>query len=98
MRRGEIASLLWELVDLKKRVLVLPITKNGGSRTVPLSSRAAELFGAIPRRMDGRIFGLVRNAQFSMLTPFSFVFCPIEPSEIGRGSLPARSGGRGTTT
>jgi integrase len=40
MRRGEIVGLLWENVDLKKRVAHLPETKNGSSRDVPLSSRA----------------------------------------------------------
>ncbi|MEO5831034.1 MAG: site-specific integrase [Rhodanobacter sp.] len=40
MRRGEIIGLLWENVDIKKRVAHLPETKNGSSRDVPLSSRA----------------------------------------------------------
>lgn len=40
MRRGEIVSLCWEHVDLKRRVAHLPSTKNGNSRDVPLSSKA----------------------------------------------------------
>lgn len=40
MRRGEIVSLRWEHIDLKRRVAHLPATKNGTSRDVPLSSRA----------------------------------------------------------
>ncbi len=40
MRRGEIVSLRWEHVDLKRRVAHLPSTKNGSSRDVPLSSKA----------------------------------------------------------
>lgn len=40
MRRGEIVSLRWEHIDLKRRVAHLPSTKNGNSRDVPLSSRA----------------------------------------------------------
>lgn len=40
MRRGEIVSLKWEHVDLKRRVAHLPATKNGDARDVPLSPRA----------------------------------------------------------
>jgi integrase len=40
MRRGEIVSLLWVNVDLHRRVVHLPSTKNGEARDVPLSSRA----------------------------------------------------------
>lgn len=40
MRRGEIVSLRWEHIDLKRRVAHLPNTKNGNSRDVPLSSKA----------------------------------------------------------
>jgi integrase len=40
MRRGELLSLRWEHVDLQARTAFLPDTKNGDSRTVPLSSSA----------------------------------------------------------
>ncbi len=40
MRRGEIVTLRWEHIDLKRRVAHLPATKNGSTRDVPLSSRA----------------------------------------------------------
>ena len=38
MRRGELAGMTWEMVDLKKRTVTLPETKNGQKRIVPLSS------------------------------------------------------------
>jgi integrase len=38
MRQGEILGLRWEYIDIKKRVLTLPDTKNGESRDVPLST------------------------------------------------------------
>ena len=44
MRRGEIAALRWENVDLERRVAHLPETKNGNSRDVPLSSTAVDVF------------------------------------------------------
>lgn len=42
MRRGELLSLRWEHVDLDRRVAHLPLTKNGSSRDVPLSTRAVD--------------------------------------------------------
>ncbi|MEQ0770896.1 site-specific integrase [Paraburkholderia tropica] len=47
MRRGEIVSLRWEHVDLKRRVAHLPATKNGNARDVPLSSRAVSVLQAL---------------------------------------------------
>lgn len=40
MRRGELLSLRWCDVDLEQRVAHLAMTKNGDTRSVPLSSRA----------------------------------------------------------
>ena len=43
MRRGEILGLRWEHVDLDRRIAYLPLTKNGSSREVPLSTKAAQV-------------------------------------------------------
>lgn len=48
MRRGELLSLRWEHVDLERQTAYLPDTKNGDSRTVPLSTRAVEILKAVP--------------------------------------------------
>jgi integrase len=48
MRRGEMLSLQWENVDLKRQTAFLPDTKNGDSRDVPLSSRAVAILKALP--------------------------------------------------
>ena len=58
MRRGELCALQWEHIDLKARTAHLPHTKNGHARTVPLSTRAVDVLRALPRRLDGRVFGL----------------------------------------
>jgi integrase len=58
MRRGELSTLRWKHVDLRARTAHLPRTKNGDSRTVPLSSRAVEILTGLPRRIDGRVLGL----------------------------------------
>lgn len=56
MRRGELLSLRWENVDLTRRVAYLPITKNGESRSVPLSTAAVKILQSLPRNIDGRVF------------------------------------------
>jgi integrase len=58
MRRGEIAGMTWEMVDLKRRTVTLPETKNGEKRTVPLSREAVQILSSIPRRIDGRVWGM----------------------------------------
>ena len=62
MRRGELLSLEWGNVDLGKSVALLPETKNGYSREVPLSPRAVELLRALPRSIDGRVIPISANA------------------------------------
>lgn len=62
MRRSEIAGLLRKNVNLLKRTLILTDTKNGESRTVPLSSRAVELLSSMPTRISGRVFGMAPDS------------------------------------
>lgn len=49
MRREEISSLKWADVDLENRSVHLPKTKNGESRTVPLSPVALEILLELSR-------------------------------------------------
>ena len=49
MRRSEILSLLWENVDLDIRIVVLPDTKNGSKREVPLTKKAAQILVGLSR-------------------------------------------------
>jgi len=56
MRRGEILGLHWYEVDFQKRTAHIPLTKNGTSRTVPLSSEAISILKGLPRNLDGRVF------------------------------------------
>ncbi|MDR6379654.1 integrase [Paraburkholderia caribensis] len=67
MRRGEVVDLLWEHVDLRRRVAHLPETKNGSSRDVPLSTRAVEVLkeqrkGIKTGGDDGRVFPIRGDA------------------------------------
>lgn len=53
MRRGELLSLRWEYVDLQNRTAFLSDTKNGESRTVPLSTAAVQVLAGLPRHISG---------------------------------------------
>ena len=61
-RRGELLSLRWENIDLKRRTAHLPDTKNGDARTIPLSSRAVAILEGLPRSIEGKVFPLTINA------------------------------------
>lgn len=56
MRRSELLALRWEHIDLVRQTALLPDTKNGTSRTVPLSTAAVELLGSLPRNISGNVF------------------------------------------
>ena len=58
MRRSELAGMTWDLVDLKKRTVTLPDTKNGEKRIVPLSTEACRILSDLPRRLDGKVWGM----------------------------------------
>jgi integrase len=61
MRRGELVSLTWAHVDLKKRTVRLPITKNGHLRIVPLTPKAIEVLSSL-ERSDARVFPIHEDA------------------------------------
>lgn len=62
-RRGEVVTLDWKDVDLKKQIAVLRDTKSGEDRVIPLSTRAVEALKALPRPLrGGQVFPLTANA------------------------------------
>jgi integrase len=63
MRQGELLKLRWEHIDLNRRTAHLPDTKNGESRTVPLSETAVSTLRSLPRSITGDVFpNYTRNA------------------------------------
>ena len=57
MRRSELLGLLWTNVDIERRIALLPMTKNGESRGVPLSGRAVGILRTLPPSSTARVFG-----------------------------------------
>jgi integrase len=66
MRFSELAGVVRANVNFEKRTIYLPDTKNGESRTVPLSTRALNAIHALPSSINGRLFsvkpGSIRSA------------------------------------
>lgn len=61
MRQGELVGLTWADVDLAQRTITLRETKNGTTRTVPLSSAALEVLRGLESERvadDDRLFGI----------------------------------------
>jgi integrase len=56
MRQSELVRMHWHHIDLKRRTVFLPLTKNGDSRTVPLSTDAVAVLTALPRGINGDVF------------------------------------------
>jgi integrase len=61
MRRGEMLSLAWQHVDLERRTALLPETKNGHARVVPLSRKAIDVLRGLGPRAAGPVFPDVGN-------------------------------------
>lgn len=62
MRRSELVSLRWEHVDLERRTALLPKTKNGEERTVPLSPKAISVLRRLPPKPSGHVLPMVVDA------------------------------------
>ena len=62
MRRGELLSARWQHFDPEKRTLLIPLTKNGHPRKVPLDGAALAVIDRLPRSDDGRLLPLSDEA------------------------------------
>jgi site-specific recombinase XerD len=62
LRRGEMYSLTWENVNLFRRVLTIPRSKNGETRHVPINSVALSALVELRKRGNGT-GQVVRNLQ-----------------------------------
>ncbi|MEM8629831.1 MAG: site-specific integrase [Pseudomonadota bacterium] len=61
MRRGELLLMEWRDVDLEACTVLLPKTKNGHARFVPLSPTAIDVLNQLPRT-DDRVLPITANA------------------------------------
>ena len=62
MRRGEIMDMRWQNIDFAKRILHIPVTKNGHSRNIPLSHTVIRTLKRLPPRKSDYVFDITTNA------------------------------------
>lgn len=66
MRRGEILSIVWHNINFDTRVVLLPLTKNGDERRVPLSNQALEILkrqkALTTQSINGKVFNVNPNS------------------------------------
>ncbi|MBI1619674.1 site-specific integrase [Aquamicrobium zhengzhouense] len=55
MRRGEILALRWQDIDLPRSALTIHESKNGYSRTIPLTTRAIAVLDEVRLLVDGGV-------------------------------------------
>jgi site-specific recombinase XerD len=75
MRFGEMYSLTWEGVNLGRKVLTIPRSKNGETRHVPLNSAAIAALEAFRTRGDGT-GSVIRNLNGEPLASSRYWFEP----------------------
>lgn len=63
-RQGELLFVKWKNVDLVKGTAFLEETKNGESRTVPLSPHAIAILKVLPRSIDGVVIPVQRMTLY----------------------------------
>lgn len=61
MRRSEILAMRWTHIDLPAQALLIPTTKNGHARTIPLAPDACKLL-SVTTPSQGRVFPISANA------------------------------------
>jgi integrase len=79
MRRGELAMLKWDDIDLQRRVAVLATTKNGTARKVPLSGAAMRVLESMPRPIHG---GYLFKQNLSAVST-AFIACCKKAGVVG---------------
>ncbi len=61
MRRGEILSLKWIHINFERSILIIPISKNGFSRNIPLTPSATEVLKQLDQS-EQLVFPITANA------------------------------------
>ena len=60
MRLGEVTSLDWQFIDLQKGLCVLPVTKNGYKRVIPIGPEVIKILESLGHRTD-KVFSIDKN-------------------------------------
>ena len=58
MRRGELLNIHWQDINWSAKTLIIPTTKNGESREIPLTSKAMKALLMVSKRDIGALFAI----------------------------------------
>lgn len=72
LRFGEVASLVWDRIDLENSLIRILNGKGDKSRSVPMTARVRALFKAMDRGRDNELVFPGRNGQMIQQVPSSF--------------------------
>ena len=61
MKHGEIVGMRWRDIDLENHTLLIPITKNGHARTIPLAPTAVDIINHLDQSSE-LVFPVSGNA------------------------------------
>ena len=64
MRRNELCSITWDMVDFDRRIITLParITKTKRGREIPMSSKCIEICRRLSKQKNRTVLGFTNNA------------------------------------
>jgi len=65
MRQGELVGLTWSQVSLVRRTLLLTDTKNGDTRTIPLSGQAIQVLRSLSSANAEKVFPIQTGRAIS---------------------------------
>ena len=68
MRRGEILGIKWDHINLKERLLVIPVTKTDESRTIPITKAMLSILEAQKTRANSNVFPIkLKNLETTVI-------------------------------
>jgi site-specific recombinase XerD len=82
MRAGEQFGLQWGQVDVERKILTLPKTKNGTMRHIPLNSVALAAFKGLGQGSHGPVFPSARNDSETLQGARGWFNSALEDAEI----------------
>ena len=82
LRRSEQYRLTWECVNLDRRLLTIPCTKNGETRHIPLNDAALEALRAIGRRQSSSPYVVLADDGSRLISPRFWFDTAVEKARL----------------
>lgn len=72
-RRSELLNLRWADLDMRARTVTFRQTKNGDSRTIPMTATLRELLQALPRPLEHDAYVLPQRSPQALSRAFGYL-------------------------